>query len=53
MFWDKKNEILKPADLQELQLKRLKRTLKQVQHVDFYRKWLAEAGIKPSSIKKT
>lgn len=51
MFWDKKIETLKPADLQELQLKRLKKTLKQVQNVGFYKKRLAEAGIKQSSIK--
>ena len=51
MFWDKKTETMKPADLQALQLKRLKKTLSQVQNVDFYRKRLTEAGIKPSSIK--
>ena len=51
MFWDKKSETLKPAELQALQLKRLKKTLQQVQNVEFYRKLLAEAGMKPSSIK--
>ena len=51
MFWDKKIETLKPADLQELQLKRLKKTLKQVQNVGFYQKRLADAGVKTSSIK--
>jgi len=51
MFWDKKIETLKPGELRELQLKRLKKTLFQVQHVDFYRNLLSDAGVKPSSIK--
>ena len=51
MFWDKKIETLKPVELQDLQLKRLKKTLGLVQHVDFYRKLLAGAGVKPSAIK--
>ncbi len=38
MYWDKKIETLKPADLQALQLKRLKKTLHQVQNVGFYKK---------------
>jgi phenylacetate-CoA ligase len=51
MFWDKEIETLKPDELQELQLKRLKKTLGLVQHVDFYRKLLSGAGVKTSSIK--
>ena len=51
MFWDKKAETMKPAELRELQLKRLKKTVKQVQNVGFYQKKLAEAGIRQSSIK--
>jgi phenylacetate-CoA ligase len=51
MFWDKKIETLKPGDLQELQFKRLKKTLGLVQHVDFYRKLLSGAGVKISAIK--
>ena len=51
MYWDKKIETLKPADLQALQLKRLKKTLKLVENVGFYKKRLAEAGVKTSSIK--
>ena len=42
MFWDKKMETLKRGDLQELQLKRLKKTLNQVQNVEFYRNLLKE-----------
>ena len=33
MFWDKKIETMKPDELQALQLKRLKKTLNQVQNV--------------------
>ena len=43
MFWDKKMETLKPADLQVLQLKRLKKTLRSVQSVEFYRKQFVNA----------
>jgi phenylacetate-CoA ligase len=51
MFWDKKAETLRPDELHELQLKRLKKTLNQVQHVDFYRNLLSGAAVKPSSVK--
>ena len=51
MFWDKKIETLKPADLQDLQLRRLKKTLHQVQNVEFYRNRLNSAGLKNSAIK--
>jgi phenylacetate-CoA ligase len=51
MFWDKKIETLKPEELQELQFKRLKKTLGLGQNVDFYRKLLSGAGVKISAIK--
>jgi phenylacetate-CoA ligase len=51
MFWDKKIETMKPDELEALQLKRLKNTLSQVQHVAFYRNLLSGAGVKLSSIK--
>jgi len=51
MFWDKKIETLKPAELQALQLKRLKKTLHQANNVEFYRARLSGAGIKPSGIR--
>jgi phenylacetate-CoA ligase len=51
MFWDKKIETLKPAELQALQQKRLKKTLHQVNNVEFYRARLSGAGIKISDIK--
>jgi phenylacetate-CoA ligase len=51
MFWDKKIETLKPADLKVLQLKRLKKTLHAVQQVDFYRNQFDSAGIAAKDIK--
>jgi phenylacetate-CoA ligase len=51
MFWDKKMEALKPEDLKALQLRRLKKTLRSVQHVDFYRQQFANAGISAEDIK--
>jgi len=51
LFWDKKIETLKPADLQALQLKRLKKTLRSVQNVEFYRKQFDNAGIATADIK--
>ena len=50
MFWDKKMETLKPADLKDLQLKRLKKTLRSVQHVNFYRQQFAKAGVSAEKI---
>ena len=52
MFWDKKNETLTSGDLQALQLKRLKKTLHQVEPVKFYRKQFSEAGVKITDIRK-
>jgi len=51
MFWDKKIETLKPADLKALQLKRLKNTLHAVQNVDFYRQQLKKAGVSAGDIR--
>lgn len=51
MFWEKKIETLKPAELQALQLKRLKKTLHQVNKVEFYRNRLSGAGVKISNIR--
>ncbi|HVP96678.1 phenylacetate--CoA ligase [Methanoregula sp.] len=51
MFWDKKIETLKPADLKALQFKRLKKTLHAVQTVDFYRQQLKKAGVSAADIK--
>lgn len=51
MFWDKKMETLKPADLEALQLKRLKKTLRSVQSVEFYRNQFDSAKVKASDVK--
>lgn len=51
MFWDEKYETLTKKDLGRLQLKRLKKTLAQVQNVDFYRRLFRDAGIRPEDIK--
>ncbi|MDI6899746.1 MAG: phenylacetate--CoA ligase [Methanolinea sp.] len=51
MFWDEKYETLPKKDLGRLQLKRLKKTLVQVQNVDFYRRLFKDAGIRPEDIK--
>gem|GEM_PF-4754309 len=44
MYWDKKFETLKPDELHALQLKRLKKTISQAQHVEFYRKLDQNSG---------
>ncbi|MCC7567725.1 MAG: phenylacetate--CoA ligase [Methanoregulaceae archaeon] len=51
MFWNEKIETLTPAELSDLQLKRLKKTLESVQNVEFYQKQLKSAGIKPRDIR--
>jgi len=51
MFWDEKVETLRGKDLERLQLKRLKKTIAQVQNVEFYRKKLRESGVKPGDIR--
>jgi phenylacetate-CoA ligase len=50
MFWDKPMETINPADLRELQLKRLKETVSQCWNVGFYKEKFSEAGISPGSI---
>ena len=51
MFWDEKTETLPKRDLEELQLKRLKKTVAQVQNVEFYRRLLGEAHVRPEDIR--
>lgn len=51
MFWNQKMETLKGKELQELQLKRLKFTVKQTQNIGFYKKMFKDAGITPDDIK--
>jgi phenylacetate-CoA ligase len=51
MFWDKKNETLKRDELKSLQLKRLKKTVRQTLNVDFYRQRLSNARIRVEDIR--
>jgi phenylacetate-CoA ligase len=51
MFWNKAMETISAADLEALQLKRLKWTLHQTQNVALYRNKLKEAGVAPGDIK--
>ncbi len=51
-YWDPKMETIKRSDLQELQLKRLKKTLGcAYKNVPFYNKKFNEMGLKPADIK--
>jgi phenylacetate-CoA ligase len=51
MFWDEKNETLKRDELESLQLKRLRKTVRQTLKVDFYRKRLSKAHIRIEDIR--
>lgn len=51
MFWDKKIETLKRDELKSLQLKRLKKTVRQTLNVDFYRQRLSNARIRVEDIR--
>lgn len=52
MVWNKKAECMDKDEKKELQLKRLQETVKSAyENVEFYRKKLDEAGIKPEDIK--
>jgi phenylacetate-CoA ligase len=51
MFWNEKVERLNGAELEKLQLKRLKWTLTQAGQIGFYRQRLKEAGIRAGDIK--
>ncbi|MDD1656452.1 MAG: phenylacetate--CoA ligase [Methanomicrobiales archaeon] len=51
MFWNERMETLRGADLEALQLKRLKWSLSQAMKVPFYRSRFRDAGIRPSDVK--
>ncbi|GBF34568.1 phenylacetate-coenzyme A ligase [Desulfocucumis palustris] len=52
MYWDKKHETMPKEQLRELQLARLKATVKRVyENVPFYRKKFDERGMAPEDIK--
>ncbi len=51
MYWDELHETMRPAELRDLQLRRLRETLERVQHVPFYRELLAREGVRPDEIR--
>ena len=51
MFWDKTTETLHGEKLKALQLKRLKKTIRDSQNVGFYKKCLADAHVRPDDIR--
>lgn len=52
MFWDQEIETLPRPELEQLQLKRLRQTVRRVAgQTAFYRQKFAETGFKPGSIK--
>ncbi|MDI6854135.1 MAG: phenylacetate--CoA ligase [Deltaproteobacteria bacterium] len=51
MYWDKALETLSPADLRDLQLQRLRETLRRAANSPFYRERLEEAGLSADNLK--
>ncbi|MDD3934187.1 MAG: phenylacetate--CoA ligase [Methanoculleus sp.] len=51
MFWNRAMETIRPEELADLQLKRLKWTLRQAQEVGLYQRKFKEAGVSPDDIK--
>uniref|UniRef100_A0A7C3V639 Phenylacetate-coenzyme A ligase n=1 Tax=Desulfobacca acetoxidans TaxID=60893 RepID=A0A7C3V639_9BACT len=49
MYWDAAIETLEPARLKELQLTRLRETLRRAARSPFYRERLAQAGVTPEN----
>lgn len=51
MFWNREMETISGADLEALQLSRLKWTVHHSQNVEFYRRKFNDAGVTPDDIK--
>jgi phenylacetate-CoA ligase len=51
MFWNRAMETIRPDELADLQLKRLKASLHQAQKVGLYQRKFKEAGISPEDIR--
>jgi phenylacetate-CoA ligase len=51
VYWDDAIETLKPDQLRELQLTRLRDTLRRAAQSPFYRERLADAGVSPASLR--
>jgi phenylacetate-CoA ligase len=52
VYWDASIETIKPADLQELQLRRLKETISRAALSPFYGQRLAQAGVSAAQINR-
>jgi phenylacetate-CoA ligase len=52
VYWDASVETIKPADLQELQLRRLKETISRAGLSPFYGQRLAQAGVGAAQINR-
>lgn len=51
-YWDKEREVMSRNDLEELQLKRLRQSMKQAAQSQFYQQKFSDCGITPESIKE-
>ncbi|WP_332450732.1 phenylacetate--CoA ligase family protein [Methanoculleus sp.] len=51
MFWNRAMETIRPDELADLQLKRLKWSLNQAQKVGLYQRKFKEAGVSPDDIR--
>ncbi|TAJ44183.1 phenylacetate--CoA ligase family protein [Methanofollis fontis] len=51
MFWNREMETIGEADLEELQLSRLKWTVAQARNIEFYQKAFSRAGVAPGDIE--
>ena len=51
MFWNRAMETIRPDELADLQLKRLKWSLHQAQKVGLYQRKFREAGVSPDDIR--
>jgi phenylacetate-CoA ligase len=51
VYWDKALETLSPAELRDLQLPRLRETLRRAESSPFYRERLREAGLSADNLK--
>lgn len=52
MFWNREMETLGGKDLEDLQVRRLRRTIRQAEKVPFFRSLLKEKGISEDDIKR-
>ena len=51
MYWDEKHETMRQAELEALQLRRLRETLTRLQNVEFYRDLLEREGVRAEEIR--